>query len=155
MLKYFVGFLKILISILGLIVASGTTLLILDAASVRTSEPVWGQAQTSEGILLDINITITSQAYIFQITDGNLTLIIKTGDGILVDRDSQPFTLNPRESKELSFSLLIPNDTFQSFLNGDIQLFLNVRLIIWMGYQNFNMIGITLVTSTALETGGA
>ena len=153
MLKYLVGFLKVLISILGILVASGTSLLIMDAASIRTDEPVYDQIITSQGVLLKINVTIMSHAYIFQINNGNLTLVLKTGDGSIVDKDFNTFNLPPGGKELLQFSLLIPNSTYNDFVNGNVQLFLSMYMNLWMSYQNFNLMGISLVTTTEIERG--
>lgn len=142
-----------MISILGILVASGTSLLIMDAASIRTDEPIYDQIQTSQGVLLNINITIISHAYIFQVKNGNLTLVLRTGNGTIVDKDSNIFDLPPGGKELLMFSLLIPNSTYNDFVNGVVSLYMDMHMSLWMSYQNFNLMGISLVTTTEIEGG--
>ncbi len=144
------SFLKVLASIIGLLVASGTSVLVMDMASVRIENYRTNQAVLPSVVELHINVTVSSRAYLFKVVDSNLTLIIKTEDRVL-DRDSVIFDLGPGQSKILSFTLDIPLDVYLQFQAGTVDLFTDVNLSLWMGYQDYKLISLTLTSTIPLE----
>jgi len=151
LLKYVLSLLKILASIIGLLVASGTTILVMDMASIRIEDINTTPTDLGTYIELSIQTKISSRAYFFQVKDANLTLIIKTDNNDIVDWDSRLFHLSPGQFVLLNFTLDIPKDVFLQFQSGQIDLYTDISLNMQMGYQNYNLIGLTMTTTIPME----
>jgi len=150
-----VSFLKVLASLVGLVVAAGTPLLIWDTASIRTGQPLQEYAFLPNGdYVLNITIPLYSQAYIFYVKDGNMTLAIYLENGTLIDVDSKEFYLSPGQSIELQFTLIIDNKTYTEIVNSNIDAYTEISISYWMGYQQFNLLKISLYTKSPLEVSG-
>ncbi len=154
-MKYIFTFLKVIASILGLLVAVGTSVLIMDAASIRTVDMSTNQIVDSNGdVHLLINITLTSAAYIFEARDGNLTLLLKTDKGDSIDKDTEIFSLKKGETKVLSFELVVPKDVAADAQAGNIGLLLDVYLSFWEAYGNYKLLNLSVKTTVQVSTGG-
>ena len=151
LLKYAIKFLKILASILGLLVATGTTILVMDMASIRLEDIQTTPSDQGTHVQLDILAKISSRAYFFQVNLANLTLIIKTDNNDIVDWDSKTFHLAPGQYLLINFTLLIPKDVFIEFQSGLIDLYTDIQLGLQMGYQNYDLVGLTMTTTIPME----
>jgi len=154
-LKYLFTLLKVIASLLGLLVAVGTTVLIMDAASIRTVDMTTDQIVDANGDLhLFINVTLTSAAYIFEARDGNLTLYLKTNSGDFVDKDTEIFSLRKGEIKVLSFELIVPKDLVLEVQAGNVGLLMDVYLSFWEAYGNYKLLNLSVKTTVEVSTGG-
>ena len=154
-MKYIFTLLKVLASIIGLLVAIGTSVLVLDAASIRTGGTSISQTVDVDGnVHLSISITLTSAAYVFEARNGNLTLVLKTNRGEFVDKDTALFNLSKGEIKNLTLELVIPQSLALEVEAGTVRLFIDIYLSFWEAYSNFQLLKIGIKTTIEITPGG-
>ena len=155
LLKYVLSLLKVLASIFGLIVAAATPVLIWDAASIRPGSPLQhGSFDSFGNYVINVSIPIRSQAYFFEIIDGEVVIKIVLENGSLVDEDSQKFNLKPGENITLKLQLVIDNATVTALYNNETTAYSVIIFSYWMGYQNIKLLQIKLSTKTEIKFGG-